>query len=176
MLFRLDLLRSTDEEAWNLIRRISVEAYSVRLWLTSFLFVPDSKGRAAIPGCHSVAHAFAKTFGYRAVDGEHCYQNSVRVLRDGVSMRVSSTTLLHSWVECETSRGKRFILDIFPDNGSSIFPVLYEAPHPAYWIPVDEARVRNLKNLHRRVTFQRDVALLAKNMRRMAQKNKLPTR
>lgn len=172
MLYRLDFLKSSDAEAWDLIYRISVEAYSVRLWLSEFLFVTDSQG-SKIPCCHRVAHAFAEVFGYKVVDGEHCYQDDVKLLKDGMTMRVHSTTLLHSWVECETSKGKRFILDIFPDDGCSIFPVLYEAPHPAYWIPRDEERVRNLRNLRRRATFQRDVAQLAKKIRRLAKKNNL---
>lgn len=172
MLFRLDALGLGDAEALEKVRRASIQAFSLRLWLPELLFVTN--GRATVvPSCHVVAHAFARVFGYEARDGEHCYSGSVELTPDGANMDVHFTTVLHSWVEFETTRGNRFILDVFPDAGGSIFPVLYRAPHPCYWTPKDEERVQILDALPGDESFRRDVTMLSKKMKAMAQKANL---
>lgn len=165
MLFRYDLLTARDGEAWTAVRLVSIQAFLLRLWANDWLHVPGpKKGELKIPSCHVVAHAFAKAFGYRAIDGEHCYYHGVKVHRDNRSMKVDFSTLLHSWVEIKTEKGNTFILDIFPDEGCSVFPVLYRGPHPGYWVPRDPERQRRLRNMRRSVFFKREVALLTEKM------------
>ncbi len=172
MLFRLDVLELGDAEAWEKVRRVSVQAFSLRLWLPELLFVTSGR-KTVVPSCHVVAHAFARVFGYEVKDGEHCYSGNVQLTPDQADMDVHFTTVLHSWVEFETAHGNRFILDIFPDEGGSIFPVLYRAPHPCYWIPRDEKRVRILAALPTDKSFQRDVTMLSRSMMAMAHKANL---
>lgn len=170
MLFRIDMLRLGDEEAWTLVRRMSMEAFSLRLWLTDLVWLENPGGGGIIPSCHVVAHAFAQVFGYTAVDGEHFDADTVEAVEDGKEVEVRHTTYLHSWVEATTGKGNRFILDVFPDVGGSIFPVLYRAPHPAYWLPRDAERREVLQNLHRKRSFQHEVRALTKQMREIADK------
>lgn len=170
MLFRVDMLNLGDEEAWTLVRKMSVEAYSVRLWLPDLVWLKAEGGGGIIPSCHVVAHAFAQVFGYQAVDGEHFDVERVEVVEGGKEVEVGHTTYLHSWVEATTTKGSRFILDVFPDVGGSIFPVLYRAPHPAYWLPLDVERRSILGKLPTNPEFQREVAALTEQIRDIASK------
>jgi hypothetical protein len=176
MLFRLDVLELGDAEAWHLVRKMSVEAYSFRLWLSDIVWLEAEGGQGIIPSCHVVAHAFAQVFGYAAVDGEHFDTHAVEVVEGGKEIEVQQTTYLHSWVEATTNQGNRFILDVFPDVGGSIFPVLYRAPHPAYWIPKDEERRNVLQQLLHRPSFHRGVLALAEQISKMVEKVDLLSR
>lgn len=165
MLLRYDTLSLYDNEARNIVREASVRAYAVRLWIADWIHSITPTGDHIIPSCHVVAHAFARTFGYEAIDGEHAYICGVKTSRWFDKMRVDSTTMLHSWVELETAKKNRFILDIFPDEGCSIFPVLYRAPHPAYWIPADRKRAEVLRGLVQSAVFQSEVDQFSSIMR-----------
>lgn len=172
MLVRSDLLELGDAEAWNRVRRVSIQAFSVRLWLPNLLFTTNGR-KTEIPNCHVMAHAFARVFGYEAKDGEHCYSSNVQLTPNQADVDVYFITILHSWVEFETTKGNRFLLDIFPDEGGSIFPILYRAPHHCYWVPQDTERVQVLATLLDNKSFQKDVDELSKRITKMAHKANL---
>lgn len=166
MLTRPDLFREAtdeDEAEIELLYRLALE---IRLRLPPFIqqewpFRTDPYS----PGCHQVAHAFARIAGATAIDGEHAVIVDIDPEVDGTEFKVNFATILHSWVEFETRSGLRFILDIFPDEGCPIMPLLYRAPNPAYWIPVDEERINALKVLSTEA-FQTQVTTLEIIMRR----------
>lgn len=166
MLTRPNLFRAAeleDEAEIELMYRLALE---VRLRLPPFIQQePPFRTDPYSPGCHQVAHAFARISGATAVDGEHAVVVDIDPAVDGTDFQVNFSTILHSWIEFETKSGLRFILDIFPDEGCPVFPVLYRAPHPAYWIPVDVERVNALKVLSSE-SFQTQVTTLEEIMRR----------
>jgi len=165
MLVRPDLFRvlgPADEEEIGRIYRLALE---LRLRLPGFLrerrpFLP----RPYSPGCHQVAHAFGRVAAIATVDGEHAIFTRIVPDPAGKEFDMDCTTMLHSWNEFSTPGGERFILDIFPDEGCAVLPVLYRSPHPAYWIPEDAERLDALRMISEG-PFQTQIATMEQKMR-----------
>lgn len=167
MLFREDVWKRVDFEDLQFAGKMLQHAIKIRGEVSGYTKDPYRLwARFRTPVCHDTAHAFAKVFGLTAVDGEHMYASKVYMTPSGLPNGANYTTCVHSWVEFETDGGTRFILDVFPDEGCAIFPVLLLHPNPAYWIPSDSATLRALDLSLRRPIFKQRVEILAAEMRK----------
>lgn len=167
-MFRDNFTQGLGESDRKFIIELFQDAVRVRLELPEHIPCGSffRKTRYLAPVCHEVAHAFAQVFCGVAVDGEYLFvEGHNRDKQESVSY-VLNSSMLHSWVEVVTEQGTRVILDVFPDKGQSVFPVLFLAPHPAYFVPTDEVVVRELGLLKRR-NFRKRVAIVAKAMQNL---------
>jgi len=148
------------------------QALCVRKYLPRGLDRDHGEGPGfQIPTCHSVAQAFAQTFGLTAVDGEYAFIDGMKFVTGEPVCSV--TTVMHSWVEFTIEDGQMFILDLFADKLSAIFPVLLRAPHPAYWVPTDCKRLDLYRGLANVPEFRKEVEELVAMMKVIARRNNL---
>lgn len=167
MLFRPDVRRLLPAEEVDFVTGMYMHALQVRVEMKApFRAAPPLKRLFYTPGCHEVAHAFARVMRIDAVDGEYAYLSETVPDPEGKTLETVTSTILHSWNEFSTPSGARFILDVFPDERCAIFPVLYCAPNPAYWIPQDETRLNALKIIYEQ-PMQLQIQRLAKRIRRI---------
>ena len=148
MLLRRSVYQVITDADEREIERIYRMAFEMRLRLPAHLTETWLMGgRKYYPECHEAAHAFAEIAGIAAIDGEHAVLTKTEPTDDGIEFSAHFTSVLHSWNEFSVPSGKRFILDLLPEDHSSVFPVLLPAPNPAYWIPKDRRRTQALKEI-----------------------------
>ena len=168
MLFREGLRESLRDSEIRELKRMLLLAITVRYEMPRAVEWRRFPRRLYyLPVCHDVAHAFAQVFGGVAIDGEHMFPMETFQTEAGAHEGARFSTLLHSWVEFETSGGNRFILDIYPDVNCPVLPVVLRHPNAAYWVPTDEPRVRELATLKGR-KFMKRVQLVADEMRKVS--------
>jgi len=161
MLLRHDLMEMICSDEKDLIMEHYIRAVRLRLKFpgVSLPWIPPEK--LWIPGCHVVAHAYAQVFGAKAVDGEHAYFKGREVSETGQTC-IDLSTYAHSWNILEINDNLSLILDIYPDIGCPMMPVLLKNPHPAYWVPTDELFKRQIvKTLKESEQFPIEVRVVA---------------
>ena len=150
MLLRGDLYRVVSDADIEEIERIYRLATEVRLKLPPYLEAGWLLHRKVyFPECHEVAHAFAAVTGIEAVDGVCVVLTKTEQTDDGSDFGADFAAILHSWNEFSVPGAQRFILDVLPEHGSSVLPVLLQAPHPAYLIPKDPKACEALLQIQR---------------------------
>ena len=137
----------------------------------------DGQNAWSIPSCHAVAHAFGNVFRLPVVDGEFAYIDRTKLvprrwLREE-SIDVHSSFIKHSWIRLTVEGEVEFILDVFPEELCSVFPALFMAPHPAYYVP-DEQKHRDVfAKVHQDPKVRKDTEFLTAEMRRIAEEQQL---
>lgn len=163
MLFR-ENLDGCPPEAIEFAGRMLQRAIRVRTHLPGLMPWEVSSVKVwRLPVCHDVSHAFAEVFGGTAVDGIYIFPKSFEA-REGQDI-VEFTTLGHSWVEFEAG-ATRFILDIYPDEGCAIYPVVFLAPNPSYVYQSDKLKLLDAERLQE-AEFRRKVGQIADEMRKI---------
>lgn len=160
MLARKDLWELAQLDKDNLIYQHYINAVNIRLGFQGVQYPWYPEGKLVTPSCHDVAHAYAIAFDVEAVDGECAHFRGPFDAPDG-TLGVDVSTYMHSWCRVRVADGVAAILDIYPDVGMPMMPIILRDPHPGYWEPHDEEfeeQVRaNLKGPH----FENAVQILA---------------
>ena len=124
-----DLLSKSDGEAFfpHYERMVAI-----RFGFNPLKVAGVQDGSVWMPYCHHVAHAYAKAFDVEVVNGEKVFITQTRTLWFGHFIRARVSRYAHSWNRLVLPSGKRVILDLFPDETCSMFPIVVLDPHPAY--------------------------------------------
>lgn len=164
MLVRADfhriLMRDHDGAVMRHVRR----AFRIR---EKFIGIPlPGTDKVLLPNCHEVARAYARAFEVAFEDGLVAFVSAAEC--NGSDTYFLNSLQVHSWNVITVDHDSKVILDVFPDLGLSMMPVVHPYPHPAYL--VSAAADESLDGLYetiRRPHFDVAVELLADEFRRL---------
>lgn len=101
-------------------------AMKVRMNFDNTSFLSDLKAAAYIPPCHAVARAYAEAFDVQYQDG----------WRHTIALDKSEPQPFykygHSWNIITTPDGFDLVLDLFPEDTCSLFPILLSSKDARY--------------------------------------------
>jgi len=121
-----------------------------------------------IPECHTVARAYERVYGLPYVDGEFTFISNRK--EKGISKKpfYEVSAYAHSWNVVEHNGEPLAILDMFPDIGAPVMPVLLPYPSPQYRVREDpDFKKKILQPLQQDPHLERDVELVASEFRRL---------
>lgn len=118
-----------------------------------------------LPNCHEVARGYARAFETDFEDGFVAYVSSTGVT--GNQEYFLNSLQVHSWNVIRVTDEARIILDIFPDVGLSMMPVIHPYPHPAYVVPQDGWLKERIKEVAYDPMIDVAAELLADEFRRL---------
>jgi hypothetical protein len=107
----------------------------LRLRFDGIVLPGMEEGKVWMPECHTVARAYSMAFGLPYVDGMFTYISAERYKRLSKKPIYDLSSYAHSWNVVEIEGERVAILDMFPDIGASMMPILMKHPAPMYGVP-----------------------------------------